>query len=429
MQGGCLNNNFKQINMESKKNRVYKTIMLVVLTAFVTFMITSFSMYSYFSNTSLVSMFDTLSASQKSENSSKSTDLEQYLKKIKSTINRYYLWNDQIDEEKLKEGAIKGYVEGIGDEYTEYIPADEMEDYTENITGNFVGIGIYMIADKNSERVVVYYPIPESPAEKAGIEAGDQIISVDGTEYTSEDFNTIADYIKGEEGTTVKLEVERNGQRINFEIKREKINTNPITIEKLENDIGYLKLPSFDEDTAKDFEEKVKELQAQGAKKLIIDLRNNGGGIVNEATDIADMLLDKGQTIISTVDKDDKREITYSKKDPTFMMPVIVLVNENSASASEILACSLQDNERAKIIGTKTYGKGIIQTLLSLTDGSGLKITTEEYYTPKGTTIHQVGITPDEEVELPDTIKNIYSVTRDEDTQIKKAVEILSNKQ
>lgn len=412
--------------MENKKNRVYKTIMLVILTAFVTFMITAFSMYSYFNNTSLVSLLDT-SSSESNEESTKNTDLEKYLKKIKTTINKYYLWNDKIDDEKLKEGAIKGYVEGLGDEYTEYIPADEMKDYTENITGNFVGIGIYMIADKDSGRVVVYYPIPESPAEKAGIKAGDQIISVDGTEYTADDFDNIADYIKGEEGSSVKLVIDRNGEKLEFEITREKINTNPITIEMLEDNIGYLKLPSFDEDTAKDFEEKVKELQSEGAKSLIIDLRNNGGGIVNEATDIADMLLDKGQTIISTVDKDNKTEVTYSKKDQTFTMPVVVLANENSASASEILSCSLQDNGRAKIIGTKTYGKGIIQTLLSLADGSGLKITTEEYYTPKGSTIHKVGITPDEEVELPDTVKSIYSVTKDEDTQLKKAIETLKN--
>ena len=411
--------------MENKKNRVYKTIMLVILTAFVTFMITAFSMYSYFNNTSLVSLVGT--SSEGNDESTKNTDLEKYLKKIKTTINKYYLWNDKIDDEKLKEGAIKGYVEGLGDEYTEYIPADEMKDYTENITGNFVGIGIYMIADKDSGRVVVYYPIPESPAEKAGIKAGDQIISVDGTEYTADDFDNIADYIKGEEGSSVKLVIDRNGEKLEFEITREKINTNPITIEMLEDNIGYLKLPSFDEDTAKDFEEKVKELQSEGAKSLIIDLRNNGGGIVNEATDIADMLLDKGQTIISTVDKDNKTEVTYSKKDPTFTIPVVVLANENSASASEILSCSLQDNGRAKIIGTKTYGKGIIQTLLSLTDGSGLKITTEEYYTPKGTTIHKVGITPDEEVELPDTVKSIYSGTKDEDTQLKKAIETLKN--
>ncbi len=405
---------------EEKRQKIYKYIMLILLTAFVTFMITAFSMYTYFNNsettlTDLSSGFSTDSS------------LEKYLKKVRNVINKYYLWKDDIQEEKLEIGAVEGYVSALGDEYTEYIPADEMEEYTENITGNFVGIGIYMIADEESGRVVVYYPIPESPAESAGIKAGDLIISVDGTEYTAEDFDNIADYIKGEEGTTVNIVIERNGERHSFDIVREKINTNPITIEMLENNIGYLKLPSFDEGTAEDFKAKVEELQTEGAQKLIIDLRNNGGGIVEEATDIADLLLERGKTIISTVDNQEQKEVTFSENDPTFTMPVIVLVNENSASASEILACSLQDNERATIVGTKTFGKGIIQTLLSLTDGSGLKITTEEYYTPKGTTIHNVGITPDEVVELPDTVTSIYAVEREEDTQLQKATELLKN--
>lgn len=414
----------KATQMDNKKNRIYKTIMLVVLTAFITFMITAFSMYSYFNNNSVISLSDS-SDSISSISTGNNSNLEKYIKKIRTVIDKYYLWDDEIDAKKLETGAIKGYVEGIGDEYTEYIPADEMEEYTENITGNFVGIGIYMVADEDSGRVVVYYPIPESPAERAGIKAGDLIISVDGIEYTSEDFDSIADYIKGEEGTNVKLVVERDGERLTFDIVREKVNTNPITVEMLEDNIGYLKLPSFDEGTAQDFKDKVQELQSKGANSLIIDLRNNGGGIVNEATEIADFLLDKGQTIISTVDKNDKKEITYSKKDAIFTMPVVVLVNENSASASEILACSLQDNERAKIVGKTTFGKGIIQTLFSLNDGSGLKITTEEYYTPKGTTIHKVGIKPDEEVELPDDVTSIYAVKREEDTQLQKAIEIL----
>jgi carboxyl-terminal processing protease len=406
------------------KNKVYKTVMLVILTAFLTFMITAFSMYSYFSNNSFITLSG-INNSTGSISGKNNSELEKYLKKIKATIDKYYLWNDKIDEEKLQTGAIKGYVEGLEDEYTEYIPADEMKEYKENIVGNFVGIGIYMRADEDLGRVVVYYPIPDSPAEKAGIKAGDLIIKVNGTEYTSNDFENISNYIKGEEGSTVNILVERNGERLSFDIVREKINTNPITIKMLDKEIGYLKLPSFDEGTAKDFEEKVKELKSEGAKSLIIDLRNNGGGIVTEATDIANFLLEKGKTIISTVDNQDKKEITYSKNDAIFTMPITVLVNENSASASEILACSLQDNERAKIIGTKTYGKGIIQTLLSLNDGSGLKITTEEYYTPKGTTIHEVGITPDEEVKLPDTVKSIYAVKEEEDTQLQKAIELL----
>ena len=411
--------------MEEKKNRIYRTIMIVVLTTFVTFMLTSFWMYSYLKEDNQTLTLSGNTGLLKELTSSSNTSIDKYINKIKKTIEDYYLWNNDINEEDLKNSAIKGYVAGLGDEYTEYIPASKMKDYTENITGSFVGVGIYMVADEESDRVLVYYPIPGSPAEKAGIKSGDLIISVDDVEYTAKDFDRIASFIKGKAGTKVKLIIEREGQRIPYELIREKITTNPITAKMLEGNIGYLKVPSFDEDTAKSFKEKVQELQNQGAQKLIIDLRNNGGGIVDEAVDIADMLLEKGKTIISTVNNKDKKTVTYSKNDPTITMPVIVLVNENSASASEILACSLQDNERAKLVGTKTYGKGIIQTLLSLTDGSGLKITTEQYYTPKETSIHKEGIKPDEEVKLPDTVKSIYSIEESEDTQLKKAIEML----
>ena len=410
--------------MENKKNRIYKNIMLIILTAFVTFIITGCSMYTYFTNNQDLENADVKNIPS-IINTSKSSDLEKYLNNIKQTIDKYYLWKDDIDEKELETGAIEGYVAALGDEYTEYIPASEMESFTEEVTGNFVGIGIYMKEDTVSNRVVVYYPIPNTPADRAGIKAGDLIISVDGIEYTAEDFSKISNYIKGEEGTKVKLVIERDGERLNYEIAREKINTNPITTKILEENIGYLKIPSFDEGTSKDFKEKVQELQSQGATKLILDLRNNGGGIVSEATTIADYLLEKGKTIISTVDNKQNKEVTNSKNDPIFTMPLVVLVNGNSASASEILVCSLQDNERAKIVGTVTYGKGVIQTVLSLTDGSGLKITTDEYYTPNGTEINKKGITPDEEVNLPETIKNKYAVEESNDTQLKKAIEIL----
>lgn len=353
------------------------------------------------------------------------SDLEKYLKKVKSTIEKYYLWKDNINEDALEQGAIHGYVEALGDEYTEYIPADEMKEYTETINGNFVGVGIYMTKDIENNRVVVYYPIPNSPAESVGIKAGDLIISVDGREYTADDFENISKYIKGEEGTSVNIIIERNGEKMSFDIIRQKINTNPITTKIIEDNIGYLKLPSFDEGTCEDFKTKVEELQKNGMKSLIIDLRNNGGGIVDESTTIADYLLKKDETIISTIDNNSKKKNTVSKNNPIFEMPIVVLINENSASASEILACSLQDNERAAIVGTKSYGKGIIQTLLSLSDGSGLKITTEEYYTPKGTTIHKEGIKPNYEIELPNNVKSVFSVEEQSDTQLRKAVEIL----
>ncbi len=413
--------------MEDKKNRFYKTFMLVILTAFLTFTITAFWISSRF--------YEKLSTETEGESNSsdlisslasdKYSKLENYLEKIRSVIDKYYLWSDEIDEEKLETAAIQGFVAGLGDEYSQYIPKEKLQEYEEEVRGNFVGIGINMIKDKNSNRIAIYYPIPDSPAEKAGIKAGDLIIEVDGKEYFADDFENISDYIKGEEGTDLHLVVERNGERLSFDLKRAKIMTNPITAKKLENDIGCITIPSFDEETADAFKSKVEALQNEGVKKLIIDLRNNGGGIVDEATKIADFLLDKGDTIISTVDHKDEKEVTKSENEPIFTMPVVVLVNENSASSSEILACSLQDNGRAKVVGTKTYGKGIIQTVLSLSDGSGLQLTTEEYYTPNGNTIHKTGVKPDEEIELPDTVESIYALEESEDTQLQKAIEIL----
>ena len=408
--------------MEKKSQKIYKIIMLVVLTAFITFMITSLSMYEYMSNNTIYGL---LKSNTKSSTSTTSSEVDTYLKKIKSAVDKYYLWTDKIDDQALKDGAVQGYVAALGDEYTEYIPASEMESYTEAITGSFYGIGIYMVADEESGRVVVYYPIPDTPAEKAGIKPGDKIIKVDGIEYTNKDLSDISKYIKGEAGTKVNLVIERDGKELSFDIERAKINTNPITTEILEENIGYIKLPSFDTDVAEHFKQKYQEVQEKGAKSLIIDLRNNGGGIVDEATQIADYILDKGNTIISTVDNKENKQVTTSKNEPIINTKIIILVNENTASAAEILACSLKDNNKATIIGTKTYGKGVIQTVFSLSDGSGLKITTAEYYTPNGETIHKVGIAPDIEVNLPENVKNIYALEDNEDTQLKKAIEEL----
>ncbi|MCI9063469.1 MAG: S41 family peptidase [Clostridia bacterium] len=398
-----------------KKESIYKKIMLVAVTAFITFILTTFLLYRYLPDSFGGPLTD----------SGDNVSVSSYLNKIRKAVDKYYLWTDKINEEDLQDSAVEGYVSGLGDEYTEYIPKKEMEEYTETITGSFVGIGIYMIADAESDRIVVYYPIPESPAEKVGMKSGDKIIKVDGIEYTSKDFDKIADYIKGEEGTKVNIVVERDKKEISLDITRAKINTNPITIKLMENDIGYLNLPSFDDGTANDFKEKVEELKNKGAKSLIIDLRNDGGGIVDEATEIADYILEKGDTIISTVDNKGEKKVTHANKKPIFDLPIVILVNENTASASEILTAALKEHNKATVVGVKTYGKGVIQTLFTLSDGSGLKITTAEYYTPNGNTIHKQGIVPDEEVKLPDDVENIYAVKEKDDTQLKKAIEIL----
>lgn len=403
-----------------KRQRIYKIIMLVVLTAFITFIVTTIyiaNKYELTESTGANKVTSILTGS-----SSEEDNLTKSLKYIEELVSKYYL-ND-IDEQKAIDGAIAGYVSALGDEYTEYIPAKEMEEYTEQIMGNYVGIGIYMVKNKDKNTIDVLAPIKESPAEKAGLLPGDSIIKVDGVEYTGEDMTSAANAIKGKEGTKVKLEILREQEKMEFEIERKKITTNPVISEKLENDIGYLQISSFDEGTAEDFKTKYEGLKNQGVKSLIIDLRNNGGGLVDEALKIADYIVPKGETLLITVDKNNKEEIEKAKEDPIINMNIVVLTNENTASASEILAGCLKDNKKATIIGTKTYGKGVIQQIISLKNGSGLKVTVEQYFTPNRSKINKIGIEPDEKVELPESV-NSLTVTKEQDTQLQKAIEKL----
>lgn len=401
---------------EQKRFKTYKIIMLVVLVAFVTFLLTSIGMYQYFTNDG----FGKSIVAKSEANEELVNTLDQYRK----IIDKYYLGD--IDEEKLKEGAISGYVEGLGDEYTEYISKEDMADYMADITGDFVGVGIYMVQDTEANKIMVLSPIKGGPAEKAGLQPGDYITAVDGVTYSGEQMTEASNKIKGEKGTTVKLEVLRGNETLNFELPRENIKVNPVEGEVLDNNIGYIAFSSFDDGTAEEFKSKFEELQGKGIKSLIIDLRNNGGGIVDEALEIANYILDKDSVILYEVDKNNNEEVEKTTDAPIINMPIVLLTNENTASSSEILAGALKDHGKATIVGTKTYGKGVIQQLLTLPDGSGLKITSEKYLTPNRTEINKVGIEPDEEVELPDTVKNILDIERSQDTQLQKAIEILN---
>ena len=400
--------------MEEKFEKVYKYIMIVAITAFITFLITSICVSNYYTGGKSDNVFVL--------NSSKS---EVTINAIEAIVDKYYL--GEIDEEKIQEGVIKGYIEGLGDPYSEYITAEEMEEYTTQILGNYVGIGIYMIENQDYNMIQVLTPIPESPAAEAGILPGDLIKSIDGVEYTGENMTVAANKIKGTEGTKVKLVIIRDNQELEFELTRRKVNTNPITEEVLEDNIGYLEISSFDDGTANDFKEKFEDLQSKGIKRLIIDLRNNGGGLVSEALQIADYIAEKGDTLLITVDKNNNEEISKSEEKPIVNMPIIILTNENTASASEILAGALKDLNKATIVGTKTYGKGVIQKIMTLTNGAGLKLTIEEYFTPNRNKINEVGIEPDEVVELPETVTNVWLLERKDDTQLDKAIEILKN--
>lgn len=398
------------MNTETRQ-RIYKTIMLVVIVAIVTFLVTSIYMYSNLENEGKY-IYVT------SKNDSISTTLASFRK----LIDKKFL--GEINDDKLLEGAIKGYVEGLDDPYTEYITKEEMEQYEADIMGNFTGIGIYMGNNTQDNTILIISPIKGSPAQQAGLQAGDVITKVDGVSYKGEELSEASSKIKGEEGTKVKLEILRDGKTFEIEIERRNIKTNHVEGELIENNIGYMNLNTFDDGCAKEFEAKYKEISKNKIKGLIIDIRNNGGGLVDEAIDILELICEKGATLLITTDKNSKEEITKSKKNPIIDVPIVVLTNEGTASASEILAGALKDNQKAKILGTKTYGKGVIQELLTLQDGSGLKITTNEYFTPNRNKINKIGIQPDVEVKLKDG-EDKLTIERQDDTQLQKAIEML----
>ncbi len=404
--------------MEKRNSQqVYKTIMLIIITVLITALVTTIVIYNFVIKSGKIAI--------KSEDNSSLSGLEATLASFRSVLEEKYM--GEIDDEALIEGAIKGYVSALGDPYTTYYTKEEMDELMEETTGNYVGIGIYMTLDLENNAIYVVKPMEGSPAEEAGIQTGDLITKVDGKEYSGEELDQASNAIKGEEGTTVKLEILRDGETQELEVERRKIVVSHIVEKKFDN-VGYLLIEDFDGGCAKEFEEKYKELESQGIDRLIIDLRNNGGGVVDEAVSIADMLLDKDDTILITKDKKGNEEITKSEHNPTITMPVVVLTNGYSASASEILVGALQDNERATIVGTKTYGKGVIQEVDRLNDGSGLKITIEEYYTPNKNEINKVGIEPDEEIDLSDEVKEQGTYTDEEDNQLQKAIEIIKEK-
>lgn len=391
-----------QINKE-KLSQVYKTIMLVVITAVVTFSVTSILLYKSGGIKYIpVTKGDT-------------TGLGATLTSFKELLNKKYLY--ELNESEMIESAIKGYINAVGDEYTEYFTPEEMETFTTYTTGNYVGIGIYMEADTKENVIRVTSTIKNGSAEKAGLQAKDIISKVNGESYEASELSKMAANIKGEEGTTVELEIIRDGKTINYSLVRASIELYPIEGKVLEENIGYIELATFDEDCAKRFKSAYEDLKSKNVKSLIIDLRNNGGGIVDEALQIADYILDKDSTILITVDKNKTEELETSKNDPIIDIPVILLVNNETASASEILAGALQDYKKAQIVGEKTYGKGVIQELYTLNDGSGLKITIKEYFTPNKNKINKEGIKPNHDI--------LDNAETEMDEQLQKAIELL----
>ena len=402
--------------MESyeKKQLIYKFIFALVFVMCTTIIITFYATVTTLKNNSYPGFEEELS-----NNDENNIDtISKKIKSLRKIINEYYIGD--IDEEKIVDETIKGYINGLDDEYSEYMTKDDWDEYQANALGNYVGIGIYMAKD-SSGNIVIVQPIEESPAEEKGLKSGDIIVEVNGESVLGMDTSEVAAKVKGKSGTTVNLKILRDEENLTFDVERKEIKVYHVKNELKENNIGYIKLSTFDEGCSSEFQKAFNKIQEKGAQKLIIDLRDNTGGLVDEALDIADMIVDKDKTLLITVDSKEHKEKTTSPNEPIINMDIVVLVNEYSASASEILVGALKDNNKATIVGTKTYGKGVIQNVISMGDGSVLKLTTAEYFTPNEIKINKIGIEPDYTVELVKEEKDQQEV----DEQLNKAIELL----
>lgn len=326
----------------------------------------------------------------------------------------------------LNEGLLKGMVNSLGDPYSEFLNVEEFKKFRETTDAKYVGVGL-VISPGEDGSITVVAPVKGSPAFKAGILTGDKIIKVDGIEYDGSTMQDAVNKMRGKKGEKVKVSVLRNEnneyKELEFELIRETIKLQTVDGKMLDNKVAYIAISEFDKPTYTDFKAKYDELKKMGAEKLVLDLRGNPGGLLDVCVKIADIFLDEG-IIVYTKYKNGEKSYYYSDKAKEDL-PMVVLVNGGSASASEIVSGALKDRKRAKIVGTQTFGKGIVQRLFDLSYGTAVKLTISEYFTPNGENIHGKGIKPDYVVELPKDTKAIGPENLKDDTQLQKALEIL----
>ncbi len=344
------------------------------------------------------------------------TAVEKKLNSLDSLLDRFY-FND-VDKNKAADAIFEAYLAAYGDRYTVYYTPEEYKSIMESTTGTFCGIGA--VCQQNEDgTVLVVEPYEYAPAYKAGIRAGDCVTKVDGKDITSMGLEAAVALIKGEKGTQVTLEVRRGEEIKTFTVTREEVVVRSVEYKMMENGIGYIEITSFDTATTQQFKDAVSDLKSQGLKGLVLDVRDNPGGVLGGVVEIVDEIISTGLIVYMEDNQGQRSEYKGTTKSE-LTIPMAVLVNGNSASASEIFAGSLQDYDKAEIIGTQTYGKGIVQTIQPLSDGSAVKITIAKYYTPKGQDIHGKGVTPDQVVEIP---KDATS-----DVQLEAAVKYIQGK-
>lgn len=351
-------------------------------------------------------------------------EVQEKLTEIETLMNNYYL--DELNSDQIETWLYKGAVAGLGDPYAAYYTEEEYQSLRDSTNGSYCGIGVEISQNISTGIVTITRVFEDGPAMEAGLRPGDVLYKVGDFEATGEDLTMIVSKIKGEEDTEVQISIVREGEEdyLEFQVKRRTIEIQTVGSAMLEDQIGYISITSFDDVTTEQFTKALDELESQGIRGLVVDLRDNGGGLVSSVCAILDRLLPEG-LIVYTEDKYGNREEQTSDAEHYFDKPLAVLVNGNSASASEIFAGAIKDYEIGTLVGTKTYGKGIVQKIYPLSDGTAVKLTVSKYYTPKGNNIHEIGIEPDVEIDLEEELKKKIVISLEEDNQLQKAVEVL----
>jgi len=349
------------------------------------------------------------------------------LEALDNLIDLKYL--EDVKDVSFDEGVYKGFIASLGDPYSVYYTADEYKALMESSSGVYHGIGASVSQDAKTGIITIVKPFVTGPAYQAGIKPGDIIAKVDGENVTGMDLSEVVTKMKGKSGTKVKVSILREGEAepIDFTITRKKIEVPTIEHKMLPDKIGYVTISEFDEITVTQFDAAIDDLEKQGMKALVVDVRNNPGGLLTSVVRILDRILPP-ELLVYTEDKYNKKVEEFAKDKTKVKVPMAVLINGNSASASEIFAGTLQDYKSATIIGTTSFGKGIVQSVYPFNDGSAVKLTISKYYTPNGRNIHGTGITPDVKVELDEKMQKEVVIPVDKDNQLQKAIGLLKKK-
>lgn len=349
-------------------------------------------------------------------------DVQKKLDKLGSLIDKYYLYEDEYDKEQLIDGIYSGYISALGDPYSKYYNEEETDKLYESNAGEFTGIGAAVSKNSETGMIDVAKVYAGTPAEKAGLKDGDILYQVDGKDVSDESIDTVISWLRGEKGSDVVLGIIRDGEKLDITVTLDTVDSQTVTYEMKENKIGYLRISEFDAVTYGQYKDAFYSLEDQGMEGLVIDLRNNPGGNLDTVTDILKLILPEG-VIVSTKDKYGNVEEITCDGENEFTKPLAVLVNQKSASASEIFSAAVQDYGAGTIVGMTTYGKGVVQQIVDLGDGTCVKLTIAEYFTPDGRSINGNGVIPDIEVEYEYDENNPYA-----DSQLDRAIEIVNGK-